>query len=601
MMETKTLIGLFVEQTRNHEAKRLYRYKKGDRWVSVTWAEEFERVKEFTLGLLDCGLTRGDRVCILSHTRPDWLTLDVSIQAAGGAVVGIYPTMTGPQMAYIINHCEARVLVVENLELLDRVHEVRSEIKSLERIFVIDGEPPDISRMEHTLSWLLDRGREKAAREPDLFDRSVRAVKPEDLCSICYTSGTTGPPKGAMITHRNFFSVAKNTASIHPFDDHDFGVAFLPMAHVLQRVASYAALCIAAEGAYAESIDKLLENFAELRPTVQPSVPRIWEKAYTKIHSEVEKAPARRRKIFQWCMGVGKRASVYRKQGRRLPPRLALQYRLARRLVFRRILGVFGGRIKYLVSGGAPISVEILEFFYDVGLLILEGYGLTETAAPATFNRVDDFKFGTVGKPIPGTEIKIAPDGEILIRGSGVFKGYYKEEEATREAIDADGWFHSGDIGEFDRDGFLKITDRKKDLIITSGGKNVSPQNIENLLRSIPIVSQAMVYGDRRKYLTALITIDEEELASMAVVLGIAAEGTEGLKTHPRTQEWLAKAIGDVNRELASFETIKKFRILDHDLSEKEGELTPTLKVKRKEVIRRHKELLDSMYEEHFD
>ena len=600
-MEADTVIGLLVEQAGRHASKRLYRHKMGDRWVDVTWAEELERIRGFTLGLLDCGLLQGDRVCILSHTRPDWLTLDVSIQAAGGVVVGIYPTMTGPQTAYIINHCEARFLVVENLELLERIQGVRSELKSLERIFIIDGDPPDTTGMEQTLSRLLDDGRKHAAREPGLFDRSWRAVKPGDLCSICYTSGTTGPPKGAMITHGNFFSVAKNTAAIHPFDDHDFGVSFLPLAHVLQRVASYAAVYIAAEGAYAESIDKLLENFAELRPTVQPSVPRIWEKAYTKIHGEVEKANPRRRKIFQWCMGVGRRASNYRRQGRRLPPLLAPQHGLARRLVFKRILGVFGGRIKFLVSGGAPISIEILEFFYDVGLLILEGYGLTETAAPATFNCVDDFKFGTVGKPIPGTEIRIAPDGEILIRGDGVFLGYYKDEEATAEALDADGWFYSGDIGEIDSDGFLAITDRKKDIIVTSGGKNVTPQNIEGLLRAIPIVSQAMVYGDKRKYLTALITLDDEELPNLAAELGLANLPAAELKAHPKVREHIEKAIVEVNGELANFETIKKFELLDRDLTEASGELTPTLKVKRKEVVRRHKALLDSMYEEHFD
>ncbi|HVY61441.1 MAG TPA: AMP-binding protein, partial [Planctomycetota bacterium] len=441
--------------------------------------------------------------------------------------------------------------------------------------------------LEHAIAFadmdsLAARGAAALARDPGAFERLVAAVEPADLATIIYTSGTTGPPKGAMLTHRNLASVLEATRDMLPLGPDDIGVAFLPLAHSLQRVASYGGIAFGVRGAFAESIEKLPESWREIRPTVQASVPRIWEKAYARAQGMVEGGTPLRKALFGWALGVGKRMAEYRRRGaERFAPRsLKLQHALAERLVFSRVKAVFGGRVRFLTSGGAPISVEILEFFYAMGILVLEGWGLTETAAPATLNTPDAFKFGTVGRALAGTEVKIAADGEVLVRGPGVFQGYWRDPEATREAFTGDGFFKTGDVGEIDADGFLRITDRKKSLIVTSAGKKIPPANVEAAVKKhAPIVSQVYVHGDRRSFLVALVTLDPEEAKRAADPAAAAAAGFEA-----------------ANRELARYEQVKRWKVLDREFTQEEGLLTPTLKQKRKAIAERYAAEIEALY-----
>jgi long-subunit acyl-CoA synthetase (AMP-forming) len=402
-----------------------------------------------------------------------------------------------------------------------------------------------------------------------------------------------------MITHANLYYTAIHAVETQKIDESDFGIAYLPLAHLLQRMTVYAAFHAGIRGVYAESIEKLVDNFREFRPTVQVGVPRVFEKIHARILQRVEEGSPLGRKIFSWAMGVGRRASICRRAGKPLPPPLAAQKALADRLVFRKIRGIFGGRVKRLISGGAPMPEELLEFYHAAGLLILEGYGLTETVAPVSVNRPDRFRFGTVGQLIEGIEAKLGEGNELFLRGRGLFRGYYRDPEATAAAIDSEGWFHTGDIAEIDGEGFIRITDRKKDIIITAGGKNVAPQNIENLLKVVPVISQAMVHGDRRKYLTALITLDEAEVR--AFLKGgedsRPPDSPEELAADPRVRGLVEARVEALNAGLAPHEAIRRFAILPLDFTEDAGELTPTLKIRRREITRKYKALLDSLYE----
>jgi len=385
---------------------------------------------------------------------------------------------------------------------------------------------------------------------------------------------------------------------MHHYEENDFGIAFLPLTHMLQRMSVYAALHLGIVGAYAESIDKLVDNFQELRPTIQVSVPQIFERIYNRIHQMQHSASPLQRRIFQWAVATGRQAAARRQENRSLPVFLAVKHAIAHRLVFSKIHNIFGGRVKYLLCGGAPMPMYLLEFFNAVGLLILEGYGLTETVAPATVNRAECFKFGTVGQLIPGMEAGFASDGELLLRGQGLFQGYYKDPEATAAAIDAEGWFHTGDIAVMDDEGFLTITDRKKDLIVTAGGKNIAPQNIENLIRTLPLISQVMVYGDRRKYLTALITLNDHELRQIARQENLTDTEPAFLVGHQEVRRAVSDQVQAINSRLAPYEQIKRFTILPRDFTEDAGELTPTLKLRRREIIKNYNDQIEALYRE---
>ncbi|HRV45981.1 MAG TPA: long-chain fatty acid--CoA ligase [Smithellaceae bacterium] len=585
-----------MQQARRFGDRKMSLAKKEGVWQSKTWRQALEALPAAVMGLVSLGLKKGSTVGIVSRTRREWSEADMTVLTAGGVTVGIYPSASLWEMTHVVSHSELQICFVEDEPLLEKLLAVRAKTGLPRTMILFEPSvrplPPDVM----TLDNLMAEGRIAHEADPTRFESIWRAVRPEDPATIAYTSGTTGPPKGAVITHANLYFTVMNATQMHHYDESDFGIAFLPLTHMLQRMTVYAAMHLGIVGAYAESIDKLIENFQELRPTVQVSVPQIFERIYNRIHQMLDSGSPLKRRIFQWAVTVGRKAAARRRKGQSLPFFLAIAHAVAHRLVFSKIHGVFGGRVKYLLCGAAPMPVELLEFFDAAGLLILEGYGLTETVAPAAVNRAEHYKFGTVGQLIPGMEAKVAADGELLLRGKGLFQGYYKDPEATAAAIDAEGWFHTGDIGVIDDEGFLSITGRKKDLIVTAGGKNIAPQNIENLIRAMPLISQAVVCGDRRKYLTALITLNEKELIDFAAREKLEDRDPGALTGYPAVFRAVDEHLQTVNRRLAPHEQIRRFTILPRDFTEEAGELTPTLKARRQEIVHRYREEIERLY-----
>ncbi len=558
--------------------------------------QEGRLVEVLGLGLRESGVERGVPVAILSRTRYEWVFLDMATLSVGGIVVGVHDSLPSEDVRYIVEHSESRVVVLENREMFEKHGTAVLGCSRVEKVVLIDpGGLPEDERVT-SFSRLKLLGEKAREVDPEAFGRLVDRVKPEDAATYMYTSGTTGKPKAAILTHKNLYESAKAMRKILPMGGDDVSLIFLPLSHVLQRMSLYVGIDGTCGTAYyAESIDKLVENLAEVRPTVMVCVPRIFEKIHARVMERLEALSPVRRAVFSHFLGVGRRVAELKRRGLPVPPLLAIRYRIADRLSLCRVRGVLGGRTKYLGSGAAPLAEEIAEFFLACGVVILEGYGLSETSSAATLNRYENFRFGTVGKPLPGTEIRIAADGEILIRGPGVFSEYLKDQEETR-AVLREGWFFTGDVGHLEADGFLVVTDRKKDIIVTSQGKNVAPQKIENLLRQNPLIGQAMVHGDRRKFLSALITLDADEAVLFAERTGIGERDPERLAGHPVVRQEVARVVEGVNRQVARFEAIKKYRILRRDFSVEAGELTPTLKVKRRVVERRYSEILDSFY-----
>ena len=565
-------------------------------WKSTTWAELGEMIHSVALGLRKLGLRRDDSVCIVADTCRDWMVTDLAIISAGGVTVGAYTTITAQQTQYIIDHCEARFVVVENHVLLDKLLEVREELPRVECIIVMH--PEEVDRNTPGLRlWqdVLSLGRQEGAASLAALREEHRQEPDDRVVTYIYTSGTTGPPKGAMLTHANFLAATRFYGSVLPVETGQSGMSFLPLAHALQRVIDYLVLYVGATVYYARDLTTVREDLQTAQPTAMGSVPRIFEKIYTGVQKQAaEKGPVARR-IFGWSVGVGRRMSRCWQQGKRPGPLLFLQYQVAYRLVLSKIKQAMGGRIRVIGSGGAPISPEIQEFFHACGILILEAWGMTETTALGTLTRPDAYKFGTVGLPAEGVQIRLDEDGEILIKGPCVFAGYYKDPEKTAESF-SDGWLRTGDVGVFDEDGFLRITDRKKDLIITAYGKNIAPQNLENALKTSPYISQAMVYGDRQKYLVALLTLDPEELRAWAEREGMASRDPSELAADPRLVACLKGEVDRINRGLASFENVRKFDVLAEDFSIEAGELTPTLKVKRKVVKQKYGDRIRAIY-----
>ncbi|MEE9911013.1 MAG: long-chain fatty acid--CoA ligase [Deltaproteobacteria bacterium] len=596
LYDPPTVPGIFIEQARRFGDRPLSLAKKGGVWETMTWRQAAEDLPSGVLGLFSLGFKKGDTVGIASRTRREWSGADLAILTAGGVTIGIYPSASLWEMTHIVSHSGLQVCFVEDDALLETLVAVQTATGLPGTIILFETHRASLPPGVMTFDAFIARGQKIHAADPARFETIWRSVRPEDLATIAYTSGTTGPPKGAMITHANLYHTAINATKMHHYEASDFGIAFLPLTHMLQRMSVYAAIHLGIVGAYAESIDKLVDNFQELHPTVQVSVPQIFERIYNRVHQMLDSGSPLKRRIFQWAVDVGRQAATCRKENRSVPPFLALKHTLAHRLVFSKIQDVFGGRVKYLLCGGAPMPLHLLEFFHAVGLLILEGYGLTETVAPVAVNRAEHFKFGTVGQLIPGMEAMFAPDGELFLRGRGLFQGYYRDPEATAAAIDAEGWFHTGDIAVMDNEGFITITDRKKDLIVTAGGKNIAPQNIENLVRTLPLVSQVLVFGDRRKYLTALITLDPHELANFARREKLTDADPASLTDHPKVREALSGHVEAVNSRLAPYEQIKRFTILPRDFSEEAGELTPTLKLRRREIIKHYGDKIDDLY-----
>jgi long-chain acyl-CoA synthetase len=537
-------------------------------------------------------------VAILSASRPEWVQADFAIFSAGCVTVPVYPSYPPDLVAYVVNDSEARTLIVEDAGQLAKALEARDKMPKLEQIVVMSGyDPPEPPKMVMTWQALRRLGRDNEAAHKSTLAERVASTQPGDIATIVYTSGTTGPPKGVVQTHGNHIASLHASAEATPVEPGWVHLLFLPLAHSFARLESFLGIYNGLLTAFAESIDTVGDNLKEARPHFICSVPRVFEKVYAKILAGVQAGPPTKRKIFNWAIGVGREVSRHQQRGQPLPPALAVKRAIAHKLVFSKLHAALGGRLKWAVSGGAPLSRDIAEFFHAAGILLLEGYGLTETCPVLTFNSPTRFKFGSVGRALPSVELKIADDGEILARGPNVATtGYYKQPQATAEVFEPSGWFHTGDIGQIDPDGFLFITDRKKDLIVTAGGMNIAPQNIENLLKGDPFVSQVMVYGDRRPYPVALITVSPEELTKFAREQGILATDPEVVTKHPKVVERVARIVEEKNTQLQSYAKIKKFTVLPADFTQEGGELTPTLKVKRKVVSSKYHQAIEELY-----
>ncbi len=525
--DIKNIPELFRERTERSWGEIAYKYKVRGKWVSETWGEFRNKVDSTATFLIKSGIQKGDKVSVLSDTRPEWCIADLGILSAGGVSVGLYPTLSPKQLEYLINHSDSKMIFVENKEKLERVFAVIDKLPKIQKVIVFD--PSECEKFFDDPRVIPFSKVLKEKVDDNLLSERIKNVGKDDIALMVYTSGTTGDPKGAMISHGNviaFLSSFDDFAEFYEADEDEISYHFLPMAHVAEHVAGFfGRINVGLPAAYATSIKAVIDEIQEVKPTIFGAVPRIFEKAYAKIQEEVAKQPKRRQKIFRWAEKVGREYVRHLNEKRNIPLSLKLKYKLAYSIVLKRVKDAFGGRVKYFITGAAPIPYEILEFMWACDLKIYEVYGLTEATVVTHANTPLEFKLGTVGKPIKCVECKLADDGEILIRGPIVFKGYYKNEKATRETIDEEGWLHTGDIGEIDQDGFLKIKDRKKHIIITAGGKNIAPAEIENKVKAQDvIISQVHVHGDRRPYLTALITLNPLEALETGIKEGIFNE-----------------------------------------------------------------------------
>ncbi|MHC4829433.1 MAG: AMP-dependent synthetase/ligase [Planctomycetota bacterium] len=600
--DSMSLPGLFFDRVAQSGASIARRSRKDGTWVGQTWTAWGEVVRNVARGLMAFGIEPGQPVALLSNTRAEWTDSDFGIMTAGGLTVPIYPSSLSDQCAYIVQNSESVAVICEDQKQLDKILEVQTECPTLTRVFLIEGTPKENPTAADgkplVVTWpeLLARSEETT---PEALSERTSAIDPNTLATIVYTSGTTGPPKGVMQTHANHVSAVKALVNVGFIRDDETDLIFLPLAHSFARAQSFGHVASGITLCYAESIDQLLANLAEVQPTLLFSVPRIYEKVYAKAQASAAVSPVKK-KIFDWALRVGRAISQRQQQGSKVPFGLGLKGKVADRLVFSKLRGKLGGRVRLAVSGGAPLSREIAEFMHAAGILILEGYGLTETCPILTVNSPDAYRFGSVGKPIDGVEIKFAPDGEILGRGPNISLGYYKREEATKAVYLEDGWFATGDIGEFDADGFLKITDRKKDLIKTSGGKYVAPQEVENKLKVNPFVAQCMVHGDRRKFCSVVIVPNRERLEPWAAENGIVCSNYDDLIKHKKTIQQFERVLSETNQDLATYEQPKKFVLAAAEWTPETGELTPSMKVKRKVVTQKFQSELDALYDEKF-
>jgi long-chain acyl-CoA synthetase len=583
-----TLADLLPRAAQMYRDAPAIRFKQDGEWVSQGFAEVADRVRALALGLVDLGVQRGDKVSILANTRPEWTYFDFAALSIGAIVVPIYQTNSPEECQYVLENSDAKVIVVEDDEQLEKVRRVRDQLPLLEHVVRMTGSSDDTISSEE----LAKRG---ASRDASEWEERWSAVTPEDICTFIYTSGTTGPPKGCIITHGNYRAMLDMVNETSVIEEEDVTYLYLPLAHSFALLIQLGSFDLGATLAYWERDPlKIMPNLAEVEPTYFPSVPRIFEKIYTAATSGMEKEGGLKKMVFDWSIRVGRRMRETERAGRKPGFLLDKQYEFADRKVLSKIRGLFGGRLRLAVSGAAPINPDILRFFDAAGVLVLEGWGMTETSTAATISSPEDFKTGTIGKPFPGCDVKIAEDGEILVKGPNVFQGYYKNEEATRETI-VDGWLHTGDIGEMDSEGFIKITGRKKDIIITAGGKNITPANLENEIKQQPLVSQCVVVGDRRPYLVALVTLDPEEAVAYAKEHGLP-EDLEQLAADRSVRDVIEEHLGRVNEKFARVEQVKKIAILPQDLSQEGGELTPTLKVKRAVVAAKHDGEIEKLY-----
>ena len=595
----RSVVEMFQDRVRSSPDAEAMSGRRDGKWYSLTWAETAQRVRAVACGLLSLGLKKGERVAILATSSPDWVIADLGILSAGGATSTIYTSNTAEESAYILVDSGARFCFVENPDQEAKVREARGQLGGVAKLILMNGVPAADDGWTIPLSELERLGAFWDEANPGGFDSAAASTGPQDLATLIYTSGTTGKPKGVMLTHDNWLFEADAIYDVGVLQSDDKQFVFLPLAHSFAKVLEVAFIRAGVATAIDGVVDDVAVNLAAVRPTLMAGVPRVYEKLYNRVVTGAKEGSPLKYKIFQWALDVGGQVSRLRQQGRQPGGLLAIKHRLADKLVYSKLKARLGGRLRYLISGGAPLSRSIAEFFHACDILILEAYGMTENAAGATSNRPQHYKFGTVGQPLKGVQIETAEDGEILLRGRNVMRGYYNLPEATAEALDEDGWLHTGDVGQLDAEGFLTITDRKKDILVTAGGKNIAPQNIENMLKaSCPYVSQVVMLGDRRPFCVALITINEDTAGKWAREQGIDYKDYADLASRPEIKQLIREGVDAVNAQLASYESIKDFHLLDHDLSQATGELTPKMSIKRKVVEARHRDVLEGFYKE---
>lgn len=598
MSQPQTLTQSFRATVMAHGDRPALSHKQDGEWRARTYAEYGRDARRLACALLELGTAFGDRVALLAENRPEWVIADQGILMTGAATVPVYPTLTGPQSAYILNDCAAKIVILSSEAHLAKLLEVRQELRHVTHLVVMN----DIEqRADHVNVYkfqdLLGLGERVEAKHGAELESRIAATGKETLATIVYTSGTTGEPKGAMLTHGNLMSNLRHVAPLLGMRSADSALSFLPLSHVLERIANFGLVSMGAHVFFAESVDQVPNNLAEVRPTILTSVPRLFEKIKTRVLDKVSQDPAFRQAIFKWAMEAGGEFLEARQKGAPVHLGLALKHQLADNLVFSKIRERTGGRLRLCISGGAPLPADVGRFFAVLGIEIVEGYGLTETSPVISCNRPGDVRFGTVGRPLPDVEVKLAEDGELLARGPNVMKGYWNQPEATAQVIDPDGWFHTGDVAEIDPDGRIRIVDRKKEIIVMSNGKNVAPQPIENALKASNLIEMAMCVGDRRNYITALIVPNFEALKLFTAEHKLDGLPIEEQLRHPQVLALYKREVDGVCAPFARYEQVKKFALLPRAFDPAKNELTPTLKVKRRIITEHWSEAIEAMYE----
>lgn len=595
--EPKTLAELFLRAAAIHNRPDALSHKRNGIWKHISSKRLIERIGHVALGLYSLGLRKGDRVALLATNSPEWTLTDAACQFAALLDVPIYPTLAESSVRYILDDSGARVFIIENLAAYERVQEAIAGCKTIEKFVFFDLSGVDI---ENAMSFaeLEERGRQLQAEQPELLDPLIGSAQPDDIATIIYTSGTTGEPKGVMLTHTNIISNVFDAGEKYEFSQDDVSLSVLPLCHIFERTGMYLYILNGMAVHYAESIEKVPDNLQEVRPTIFIGVPRIFEKVYARARLKAARSNKVRESIFDWAIAVATEFALHVDQGESVPRVLSLKHSLADRLVYRKLRDFFGGRLRACITGGAALSDDIYLIFTGAGITIYQGYGLTETSPVISSNNPLKSRLGTVGKPIRNVEVRIASDGEIETRGPGVMVGYYNKPEATHDAFTEDGWFRTGDVGEIDDEGFLRITDRKKELFKTSGGKYIAPSHVEQMIRSSKFVSQAVLIGDRRKFPSALIVPNFEMLESYAQHKGLDIQTPAEFCRHPRIIDLIERQIEELTAGLSQFEKVKKFALIENEMTIDGGELTPTLKVRRRIVDEKYKSVIDKMYDD---
>lgn len=593
-----TIIEMFDKVTSRfqNDQRPMFMHKVGGKYQGIGYSELKVKVDNFALGLAAIGVKRGTNIAIISENRPEWVIADMGMMKLGAVSVALYPTLTPKQIEFILIDSCAKYAIVSNQLQLNKLLKVIDDIPLLEKIILMADDSSINDDRIYSFSKVIEMGSEFKENNSGYLYDEMSKVKPEDLLTIIYTSGTTGNPKGVMLSHKNLVSNIIASAECIIFNHEDTVLSFLPLSHSYERMAGYyTAVACGATIAYAESIDTVRENLLEVQPTIVTTVPRLFERIYNRLMKQISDEPKIRQKIFSWAIGVGKTYACARKN-KITSPSLSLQYKIADKLVFQKIKARTGGKIKFFASGGAALASELGEFFEAIGIQIIEGYGMTESSPVISVNRLDDYKWGTVGKPIPDVVVKIAEDGEILVKGPNVMIGYWNNTKETEEIIDKDGWLHTGDIGMFDTEGYLKITDRKKHLFVSSGGKNIAPQHIENLFLQSQFIDQFVLIGDGKMYLSALIVPNFDVIKEYASKHHVSFQTVEDLTNHQEIYKLLETELNKIQRDLANYERIRKFTILSRPLTIENGEITPTLKPRRKIIEENFREVIDKMY-----